>query len=150
MTVRTAADQERIPLGGGITVVCPPATSGGAYSLYRIDLPPRTGGARPHVHRHFVESFTVLTGTVALLDGTSWVAARGGDHLVVPALGVHGFRNDTDEPASLLMMSTPGADRGAYFHDLLAAGELSPEQWTALYARHDQVMVPPDPATSSA
>ncbi len=144
MTLLAAGVQERIPLGGGITVVCPPAASGGAYSLYRIDLPPRAGGARPHVHQRFVESFTVLTGTVALLDGTSWVDAGAGDHLVVPALGVHGFRNDTDDPASLLMMSTPGADRGAYFHDLLAAGDLSPEQWTALYARHDQVMVTTD------
>jgi len=145
LTLLPATHQERIPLGGGVTVVSPPAASGGAYSLYRIDLPPRAGGASPHFHRRFVESFTVLTGTVALLDGTSWVPAGEGDHLVVPALGVHGFRNDTDAPASLLMMSTPGADRGAYFHDLLAAGDLSEQEWTALLARHDQVNVD-DPA----
>ncbi len=142
MSLLTAADQERIELGGGITVLAPPALTGGAYSLYRIDLPPQAGGAAPHFHRDFLESFTVLSGAMSLLDGTRWVAASEGDHLVVPALGVHGFRNDTDEPAALLMMSTPGADRGAYFHELLAAGELSDEQQTALYARHDQVMVP--------
>ncbi len=61
----------------------------------------------------------------------------------MPALGVHGFRNDTDEPASLLMMSTPGAAREDYFQELLelAGRELSEQEWTALYARHDQVMV---------
>ena len=142
MTLLAAAAQERIGLGGGITVLAPPALTGGAYSLYRIDLPPHAGGASPHFHRHFLESFTVLTGTVSLLDDGAWIGAGEGDHLVVPALGVHGFRNDTDAPAALLMMSTPGADRAAYFHELLTAGALSAEQWTALYARHDQVMVP--------
>ena len=152
MTLLPAADQDRIPLGGGITVVSPPAASAGAYSLYRIDLPPRAGGARPHLHHGFVESFTVLSGTVALLDGAAWIAAGVGDHLVVPALQVHGFRNDTDEPAALLMMSTPGAAREDYFRELLAVAgrELSEQEWTALYARHDQVMVadptrPPSP-----
>ena len=143
MTLLPAADQRRIPIGGGITVVSPPSASAGAYSLYRIDLPARAGGARPHTHQHFVESFTVLTGTVTLLDGASWVAAGVGDHLVVPRLGVHGFRNDSDEPASLLMMSTPGAAREDYFDELLAVAdrELTQEEWTALFARHDQVMV---------
>lgn len=147
MSLLPAAQQERIPLGGGITVLAPPSLTGGAYSLYRVDLPPRSGGARPHVHEHFVESFTVLSGTVTLLDGAEWVAGSTGDHLVVPVRGVHGFRNDSDEPASLLMLSVPGADRGAYFRELLEAGDLSDEQWTALYARHDQVMVD-DPAGS--
>lgn len=148
MTLLAAAAQRRIPVGGGITVVAPPAATGGRYSLYRIDLPPRAGGARPHYHHAFVESFTVLLGTVCLLDGTTWVSAGPGDHLVVPELGVHGFRNDTDEPAALLMLSTPGAAREDYFDELLrvAGQELTADQWAALYARHDQVMVP-DPSS---
>ena len=152
MTLLAAAAQERIGLGGGITVLAPPGLTGGAYSLYRIDLPPRAGGARPHLHHGFVESFTVLSGTVTLLDGAAWVAVGTGDHLVVPASQVHGFRNDTDGPAALLMMSTPGAAREDYFRELLAVAgsELSEQEWTALYARHDQVMVadptrPPSP-----
>lgn len=143
MTLLTTAAQRRIPLGGGITVVAPPSATGGRYSLYRIDLPPGAAGARPHYHHAFVESFTVLHGTVALLDGTHWVAAGEGDHLVVPELGVHAFRNDTGEPASLLMMSTPGASREEYFDELLeiAGRDLTPDEWSALFARHDQVMV---------
>lgn len=142
MTLLRAADQRVIPLGGGVTVLAAAAATAGAYSLYRIDLPARAGGARPHYHSGFVESFTVLSGSVALLDGSAWVSAGPGDHLVVPALAVHGFRNDTDVPASLLMMSTPGVAREDYFDELLTAGELTDEQWTALFARHDQVMVP--------
>ena len=50
----------------------------------------------------------MLSGEVTLYDGTSWVRAGAGDHLLVPEGGVHGFRNDTDAPAAMLMMSTPG------------------------------------------
>ena len=127
------------------TVVATSAATGGRYSLYRIDLAPRSGGAKPHLHTRFAESFTVLAGEVALYDGATWVPAVEGDHLFVPECGVHGFRNDTDVPAALLMMSTPGAPREDYFAELaevFASGrELSAEEWTALYARHDQVMV---------
>jgi mannose-6-phosphate isomerase-like protein (cupin superfamily) len=127
------------------TVLATSADTGGRYSLYRIDLEGGAGGAKPHVHQRFAESFTVLSGEVTLYDGTSWVRAMSGDHLLVPERGVHGFRNDSEAPASLLMMSTPGAPREDYFAELaevLSSGrELSPEEWTALYARHDQVMV---------
>ena len=117
--------------------------TGGRYSLYRIDLDARSGGAEPHFHTRFAESFTVLSGEVALYDGQAWVRAVTGDHLFVPERGVHGFRNDSDAPAAMLMMSTPGAPREDYFAELLevAGRELSPQEWTALYARHDQVMV---------
>ena len=85
----------------------------------------------------------MLSGRVELYDGTAWVAAGEGDHLFVPERGVHGFRNDSDEPASMLMLTAPGWPREDYFRELEAVRgqELTPEQWTALYARHDQVMV---------
>jgi mannose-6-phosphate isomerase-like protein (cupin superfamily) len=127
---------------GTSTVLAPPDATGGRYSLYRIDLAPGSPGAKPHWHTRFAESFTVLHGEVQLFDGTSWGTAVPNDHLFVPERGVHGFRNDSDEPAALLMMSTPGVPREDYFEELLAVSgkDLSPEQWTALYARHDQVM----------
>jgi mannose-6-phosphate isomerase-like protein (cupin superfamily) len=143
--------QRRIVLGSSvITVVASPDQTGGRYSLYLIEMTPRGHGAAPHLHHRFTESFTVLTGTVTLYDGARWSGASAGDHLVVPERVVHGFRNDTDAPATLLMMSTPGARREDYFDDLVEImterRELSPEQWTALFARHDQVMVPDTPS----
>ena len=123
--------------------------TGGRYSLYRIELTAGSGGAKPHHHQRFAESFTVLSGEVALYDGRRWVTAVEGDHLFVPELGVHGFRNDSDADAAMLMMSTPGVRREDYFRELLevftSGRELSAEEWTALYARHDQVMVPEAP-----
>ncbi len=125
------------------TVLATSADTEGRYSLYRIDLPARSGGAKPHFHTRFAESFTVLAGAPSFFDGAEWVVGGEGDHLYVPARGVHGFRNDSDEPASLLMLSTPGAPREDYFRELeaVAGQDLSSTEWTELYARHDQVMV---------
>jgi hypothetical protein len=58
---------------------------------------------------------------------------------------VHGFRNDSGDPASLLILFTPGVAREEFFAETAeirrSGRTLSPEEWTALYARHDQVVV---------
>src|ERR1700710_3312110 len=117
----------------------------GIYSLYRIDLGPEAGGARPHFHRTFAEVFHVLAGQVQLYDGHASVDAGEGDHLFIPEGSIHGFRNAQPEPATLLMMSVPGAPRERYFAELarLASGEkrLAADEWPAFFAQHDQYMV---------
>jgi uncharacterized RmlC-like cupin family protein len=60
----------------------------------------------------------VITGTVRLLDGANWIDAKPGDFLYVPAGGLHGFRNDSGEPASMLILFAPGAPRELYFEGL--------------------------------
>jgi len=48
-------------------------------------------------------------------------------------------------PASLLILFAPGPPRERYFEELAEIGrtgrQLSPEEWTDLYARYDQFMV---------
>jgi quercetin dioxygenase-like cupin family protein len=121
------------------------ALTNGQFGLFRWDMPRHARGASPHYHRSFSESFYVLSGTPRLYDGAAWVPARAGDFMFVPELGVHGFRNESDEPASMLILFTPGAPREAYFEELaeiLASGRtLGDDEWTDLYARHDQYMV---------
>lgn len=55
------------------------------------------------------ESFFVLSGSMRMHDGRDWVDASAGDYLYVPPGGVHGFRNESQEPASILILFTPGA-----------------------------------------
>ena len=102
-------------------------------------------GPDPHFHRTIAESFYVLTGTIRLFDGVRWMDAVPGDFLYVPQGGVHAFRNESGAPASMLLLFTPGAPREAYFEELAAIAtsdrDLSDEEWTDLYARHDQYMV---------
>ena len=117
----------------------------GRYGLYRWEMPPHASGAGAHFHRTFSEAFYVLDGLVSLYNGVDWGAAGAGDFLYVPEGGIHGFRNDTDDPATMLILFAPGAAREGYFEELariaLAGREMTPEDWTALYAQYDQTMV---------
>jgi mannose-6-phosphate isomerase-like protein (cupin superfamily) len=120
-------------------------TTGGKFGLYRWDMAARPSGPAPHFHRTISESFFILSGTIRLYDGNAWVDAMPGDYLHVPEGGIHAFRNESGEPASMLLHFAPGAPREAYFEELAAiAAEgrtLSKEEWTELYLRHDQYMV---------
>ncbi len=120
------------------------ATTGGDFGLYRSEMA-GPGGAAPHFHRSITESFYVLSGTVGLYDGSDWTEAGPGAYFFVPPGGIHAFRNETGEPASMLILFTPGAPREAYFEELAeiaASGtEPSEEEMTELYRRHDQFMV---------
>jgi mannose-6-phosphate isomerase-like protein (cupin superfamily) len=118
------------------------ATTEGQFGLYRWDLAAIPNGPGTHFHRTISESFFILEGTVSLGNGERWVDATPGDFLYVPPGGIHGFSNESDAPASMLILFSPGAPREAYFEELaeiVAAGrKLSDEEWTELWARHDQ------------
>lgn len=126
-------------------LVAPGSLTTGRFGLFRWDAPARSGGAKPHFHRTFSESFYVLDGTMELWTGARWATATAGDFLYVPEGGIHGFRNDGDADASMLILFAPGPPRERYFEELAEIGrsgrQLSPEEWTDLYARYDQYMV---------
>lgn len=135
--------------GGAVHHLATGAQTGGDYGLFRWDMPAGPGGPDPHLHRGMSEAFFVLTGEITLYDGRVWTPAGPGDFLHVPPGGVHAFRNDSGAPASMLMLFTPGAPREDYFAELDEVARsgrvLSEQEWTELYARHDQVMVPASP-----
>jgi len=116
---------------------------GGSGSSAGTCRPARAAG--PHFHRTFSESFYVLSGTVLLFDGRTWVSGGDGDYLYIPEGGVHGFRNESDAAASMLILFAPGAPRELYFQELAEIGasgrEPSQEEWAEVYARYDQTMV---------
>jgi quercetin dioxygenase-like cupin family protein len=118
----------------------------GRYGLFRYDMLPESSGARTHIHTTFSESFYVLSGVVSLYDGNRWVRGDAGFFLYVPERSVHGFKNDTDAPASILVLFAPAPPRERFFREIAevsASGRtLSEEEWRDLYRRHDQYMVP--------
>ena len=149
-TFRTSDADAELTIGGAsrVSLLSTGETTGSLYGLYRWDMLPGTlkvptGGA--HYHRTFSESFFILNGSVALYDGQTWREANAGDYLFVPPGGVHSFANTSGEAASMLVLFAPGAPREPYFEELAAirgeGRELSAQEWTELYARHDQFMV---------
>ncbi|MGZ4457122.1 MAG: cupin domain-containing protein [Nocardioides sp.] len=142
-TVRPAAAPAELPRigGGSASFLATGATTGGRFGLYRWDMGAEPGGASPHFHRTMSESFFVLSGAVRIYDGNAWVDAGPGDFAHVPDGGLHGFRNESGEPASMLILFTPGAPREAYFEGLVALteGRWSPskEELEAFFVEHD-------------
>jgi mannose-6-phosphate isomerase-like protein (cupin superfamily) len=121
------------------------ATTAGRFGLYRWDMGAEPSGPRPHFHRTMSESFFVLSGTVKIFGGEEWVDCHPGDFVHVPDGGVHGFRNESGEPASMLILFAPGAPREAYFEGLveLSEGRWKPthEEFQAFLEEHDNIYV---------
>jgi mannose-6-phosphate isomerase-like protein (cupin superfamily) len=125
--------------------VAPGSLTQGEFGLFRWEMAPNAGGPDPHVHRTFSESFYVLEGRVRLFDGASWVEAIAGDFLYVPKDGIHAFRNESEEPAAMLILFAPGKPREEYFKALAENARvgrtMTDEERTAFLAEHDQYMV---------
>lgn len=121
------------------------ALTDGHFGLFQWDMSPQSGGPGAHFHKTFSESFYILDGTVRLYDGDKWVSAVKGDYLYVPENGIHAFRNESDEPASMLILFAPGAPREKYFLEsaeiAMSGRKLTAEERTEFLARHDQYMV---------
>jgi mannose-6-phosphate isomerase-like protein (cupin superfamily) len=117
----------------------------GHYGLYKWDFGAEQSGPKPHFHRTMSESFFILSGQVQLFNGERWIKTRAGDFLYVPEGGVHAFRNEPGEPASMLILFAPGAPREAYFEalaEVAASGrQLTEEEWIELGRRHDNYFI---------
>ena len=145
-TYRPADTKPDLPLpSGAASYLATGATTGGRFGLYRWDMGPEQGGARPHFHRTISESFFVVSGSVRLYDGNAWVDGTAGDFLHVPEGGVHGFSNESGEPATMLILFTPGAPREAYFEGLVdfAEGRWKPshDEFQAFLEEHDNLYI---------
>lgn len=130
--------------GTGVHYVATGASTNGQFGLYRWDAGRHAPGPSAHFHRTMSESFFILSGTMRLFSGQRWIDARAGDFLYVPEGGIHAFRNESDEPASMRICFAPGAPREAYFEALAerAAGRrFSDEEWKDLCIRHDNYLV---------
>jgi mannose-6-phosphate isomerase-like protein (cupin superfamily) len=119
----------------------------GLFGLYKWELRANTPGTKPHFHRTMTESFFILSGKVRLFNGEQWVDAVAGDFLYVPEGGIHNFGNESDEPASMLILFAPGAPREGYFQALseIAAGrQISDEEFAEICIRHDNYFIDPN------
>jgi mannose-6-phosphate isomerase-like protein (cupin superfamily) len=114
----------------------------GLFGLFRMELGPEKSGPGPHFHRTMTESFYVLSGALRIYDGRQWIDTQPGDFVHVPEGGIHGFRNESGQPASFLIHFAPGAPREAYFEGsarFAGSGRLSEEEMAEFYRLHDNI-----------
>jgi mannose-6-phosphate isomerase-like protein (cupin superfamily) len=130
--------------GGTAEYLATGALTGGQFGLYRWNMSPARSGPDPHFHRSISESFFVISGTVKLFDGTTWLDANPGDFLFVPEGGIHGFRNESGLDASMLILFAPGAPREDYFETLARVSEgmtMTDGERAGFMFRHDTFWV---------
>jgi uncharacterized cupin superfamily protein len=145
--VRPLADHPFVGAGTGrdLRMVATGSITGGRFGLLEYRLDAHRPGASPHFHTTFSESFYVLYGTMTLYVDGEWRPCVPGDFAIAHERGVHGFRNDGDEPSSVLILFTPGIAREEFFAEMAEIGRSgrtpTKEELAAIYARHDQVMV---------
>jgi mannose-6-phosphate isomerase-like protein (cupin superfamily) len=136
------APSVRYPSGTHVRFTAPGSVTRGQYGLFEWNMSGMRGGADPHFHKTFSESFYVLEGSVRLFDGHGWIDAEKGDFLYVPQGGIHAFSNESGEPARMLILFAPGAPREEYFRELeeirSSGRTLTAEERIAMWARHDQ------------
>jgi quercetin dioxygenase-like cupin family protein len=147
--VRPLADFPLVSNGptSKLRMVAPGARTAGRYGLVEYHVAPNSPGAAPHYHQTFSEAFYVLSGQLTVYHSGSWDPVGPGDFALVHEGGAHGFRNDGDEWTSFLILFAPGIARENFFLEMAelrrSGRTLTPEEMTAFYARHDQVMVDP-------
>ena len=134
----------RIGAGTAVRYLATGASTRGEFGLYRWDANPHTPGPAAHFHRTMSESFFILSGSVQLFNGERWIDTTAGDFLFVPEGGLHGFQNQSDEPASMLILFAPGAPREGYFEAIAAkaAGQkFTEDEWRSICIEHDNYFV---------
>jgi mannose-6-phosphate isomerase-like protein (cupin superfamily) len=138
-TYRPAGQPPELTYASGNTVhyLSTGESTNGQFGLYRWEMGPARSGPDPHFHRSISESFFVLHGTVRIYDGRRWIDATPGDYVHVPEGGVHAFRNESGEPASMLLHFAPGAPREDYFERLPDLRGMSDEEKTRFFLWHD-------------
>jgi mannose-6-phosphate isomerase-like protein (cupin superfamily) len=145
-TVRRAdaAPELVYPNGNKVSYLSTGASTGGLFGLYRWEFSGARSGPDPHFHRTMAESFFILSGTVKIHDGNGWVDTHPGDYLHVPPGGIHGFRNESGEAASMLLHFAPGGPREGYFEGLLRLAEgqtMTDDERAAFMEYHDNIWV---------
>ena len=138
---RNDAPPELFNRTGSASYLATGASTNGQFGLYRWNMDSQRSGPDPHFHRSLSESFFVLAGAVRLYDGKGWLDAGPGDFMFVPEGGVHGFRNESGEPASMLILFAPGAPREGYFEGLADLVHKSESERAEFMAFHDTYWV---------
>jgi quercetin dioxygenase-like cupin family protein len=129
------------------------ADTGGAATVFEVDVPAGGMAPPPHSHDGFDETVYGLTGTVTYTVDGEVTEVKPGTALYVGKGQVHKFENLGDVDATMLSVASPGVFRPAYFEDIAAVLAASPggppdkAAMASVMVRHGLTPVaPPAPA----
>lgn len=86
----------------------------GKYAMWEAIVPPG-GGPPPHVHSREEESFYILAGEITFQIGEERVVATAGMFANMPAGTPHSFKNESNQPAKMIISIAPAGLEGMFF-----------------------------------
>ncbi|MDH6196565.1 quercetin dioxygenase-like cupin family protein [Mycobacterium frederiksbergense] len=117
LTVRDTTSGLRVASGGIVyRFLATGSETNERYSLFEATLRPGEG-APFHVHSREEEAFFVLSGAVMFYTEHDRIPAPTGTFLNASVGDVRGFRNETGEPARMLILVAPSGLEGMFLED---------------------------------
>jgi quercetin dioxygenase-like cupin family protein len=116
-----------------------------SLDLFTMTVQPKARMPVAHYHETWDETVYGLSGTTTWRIADAEVAIAAGQSAFIRRGVVHGFRNDTDAPATCLVVLTPGVLGPAYFQemaDLANSGSRDPEAMKAVMTRYGLIPSP--------
>ena len=86
----------------------------GKYAVWQAIVPPG-GGPPPHVHSREEEGFYILEGEITFQIGEERVVATAGMFANMPVGVAHSFRNESKQPAKMLISVAPAGLEQMFF-----------------------------------
>jgi quercetin dioxygenase-like cupin family protein len=86
----------------------------GRYAMWEAIVPPG-GGPPPHVHSREEEGFYILEGEITLFIGDQRLIASPGMFANMSVGTLHSFKNETDQPARMLISVAPAGLEKMFF-----------------------------------
>lgn len=86
----------------------------GKYALWEALVPPG-GGPPPHVHSREEEGFYILEGEITFTVDGEKIVAKAGTFANMPVGTPHSFKNDSDQPARMLISVAPAGLEKMFF-----------------------------------
>src|ERR1700681_3746728 len=86
----------------------------GKYAMWEAIVPPG-GGPPPHVHSREEEGFYILEGEITIHVGDVRIVATAGMFANMPVGTPHSFKNESDQPAKMLISVAPAGLEQMFF-----------------------------------
>ena len=114
-TVRTPTEGRTIAVVGDVyRFLATGDDTNGKYATLEAIVPPG-GGPPPHVHSREEEGFYILEGEITFTIGDKRIVATAGMFANMPVGTPHSFKNESGEPAKMLISVAPAGLEKMFF-----------------------------------
>lgn len=114
-TIRTPGQGRTIAVVGDVyRFLATGDDTNGKYAMWEAIVPPG-GGPPPHTHRREEEAFYVLEGEITFTVGDETIVATAGTFANMPIGSLHSFKNESDQPAKMLISVAPAGLEQMFF-----------------------------------